>query len=227
MKKRVCYLGLVVLSLCSSAVIVVSSTTAAIIVNLPEKARTQTGKSSGVMRLSSLGGNTLECTGLTDTGTESAAKPPSGEYHFTVSGCKAEKPVKGVICTSSGDSSGTVLVLGTWELVFDKNPATEALVAATLFKIAEFGFECTALLKIKIRGALLCLVAEPTIKKATHGFACEQSGGDATETKYWTSGATTSSTAAFEISFNGGAFESGALAGTGEITMSEEVFAEI
>jgi len=143
--------------------------------NLPAKVRSNTGEGIGTLTYETLTGLKLVCEKTTSTGEESASKPPSGTFHMTITGCKSTIAGITVKCTGLGDATaGEILALGTWELVFDKNPLTEALTTALLFKVEPTHLTCAGFVLIVFDGTLLCLHVNPTVKSKTHEYKCEQ-----------------------------------------------------
>jgi len=64
-----------------------------------------------------------------------------------------------------------------WGLVFDEKGATfEKLTTAVLALITEVKFSCGPLLKVTVKGEVLCLTLNPTAKSKTHEGHCTGSG---------------------------------------------------
>lgn len=102
-----------------------------------------------------------------------------GTFHIHFTGCESS----GFKCNTTGDESGIILSLGTFHYVFDV--LTPELGVAILFLPEEQNIKCTALVTLKVKGTILCLILEPLTSAATHEFHCVQSKGKASETKWW------------------------------------------
>jgi hypothetical protein len=181
-----------------------------------------TGNNTTKTELVKLNGLKVECSGNTDEG-EFEAKKPLGLFHIKFTGCKGL--VNLVTCTGLGDTSGTILVLGTFHIVYDKLGTGEALGAAVLFLLEEVHFSCSLTL-VRVKGEVLCLISpiNKLAKKAK--VTCEQSGGDPKEVVYWNAaGSEVNIKEGLLASENMGAFEMSAEGGSGEIetTSAEEV----
>jgi hypothetical protein len=221
--KRFRLMGLAVLALFALATAVASTTSAFLLENLPEKARTITDKSNGPTLLETVGGTAVECTSAPSTETEENFKPPSGAFHIGFSGCTSKKPVNGLKCTGTGDSAGSILALGSWNLVFDKNPGTTILVTAMLFLLTPLKFVCGAeIVTVEVKGSVLCLHLNPTVSTKTHEFHCVQTKGSQEETRWWNTNGT-EGTSQLLTAVNGGAFEQSGQQGLGIVEYSEAV----
>jgi hypothetical protein len=195
--------------------------------NLPENpGRTGTGRSIGSGLFETVGGTAIECTTGTGTGVEVSSKPPSGTSHGIAMGCVSKKPVNGLKCTGTGDSSGTILGSGTWQLVFDKNPANTALVTATVLLIAPQKFECGAgIVMVEVKGSVVCLNLNPTASTKSHEGHCVQTKGAQEETRWWDTNGTEHA-AQLLASINGAGFEQAAQQGLGVVESAEAIQAD-
>lgn len=145
--------------------------------NLPFKAgETFTGKSEGATEFNSSNGTVicLEGTALLPENTIESNLPPLGKFGIHFSDC-LDKATKAK-CTGLGETEGTILVQGTWHLVWDEKGAAFELTVATLFLVEPVHFNCTALILIKVEGEQLCLDLEPTKLSVTHSFHCIANG---------------------------------------------------
>lgn len=134
----------------------------------------------------------------------------------------------GTPCTGTGDTSGTVLLLDMWDLVFDTLGTGATLKSAIHFAYSEFHFSCNAGLSImKVKGDLICLHLNPTVKNKEHEDHCNETAtgsGKPDDPKYWSGGV--EKTAALLTSLDGSAFEETALVALLKTATAEEVFAD-
>jgi hypothetical protein len=227
MMKHLKLIGLMAMALFAIAAALASSASAVTLENLPEKARSTPGKSIGAV-IYETAILKLECSSAVSTGEETVSKPPSGSFHIEFKGCKAASVIGEPTCTGLGDAtSGTILALGTWKLVFDKNPATEELRTALLLESAEVHLTCAGFVLVSVSaGETLCLHINPTVKGKSHEFKCKQSKGTPEETKWW------SGAGVEHIGFTplkqtvNGSTEPAAWLGTGLVETTEEIFAD-
>jgi hypothetical protein len=187
---------------------------------LPEKPAVEDVTVAKQLTLTTLAGSTISC-GSTLPLVEFTKEGRLGPYHLHFSGCSAKFGTLTAKCNTAGDSSGIVLTLGEFHLVYDV--LTPVLGVAILFLAEETTIECSALIKIKAKGNIACLVKPLNTVTTTFTGVCEQSSGDPKESFYTDSGVLTATS--LLLSFNGGAFESAALAG--EITQTVKQSAEI
>jgi hypothetical protein len=177
-----------------------------------------TGKSSGEVLFSTVGGQILKCTGATIAGKLELPTKTLGEFHITFEKC--EEPNTKVACTGSGDEAGTILMLGTWHSVVDVD--APELHSAVLFLVNEIINKCSALIEFKgqAKGMLLCLVKEPLSSKPGHEFLCKtikkegKDTGKPEETKYINDKEEVSISPLL-VSVNGGAFQEYSIEMTG------------
>jgi len=175
--KRFRLLGLLLVALFVAA-IAVSAVAAAdeTPLNLPFKAgETFTGKSEGEPKFISSAGTVIckEATGLLPDNTIESNLPPLGKFGIHFSVCRDE--LTGTVCTGLGEAAGTILVNGTWHLVWDEKGATFELTVATLFLVEMVHFACGPLL-FNVEGEQLCLDLKPTELSKTHSFHCIANG---------------------------------------------------
>jgi hypothetical protein len=177
----------------------------------------------GENQLETLARNTFSCTSVTGETLNLVRDPASGEGHTKFSGCKSA--TFGTTCSTAGDAAGVVLLLGKVKVVHD---VTETgTTYALLLELTRAEVECSALVKIKLSGSVLCLILEPTSLKAKHEGHCKDNGttGDPQETKWWFDG--NSGNASLLTSINGGAGESSAEVGLKTSTCLNASAAEV
>jgi hypothetical protein len=216
-------LGLATLAVLAIVTGLASTTSGFLLENLPEKAgRTYEGKDVGAALIETVGGTAIECGEGPSTATETTSKPPVGAIHIDFKKCITKKPINGLKCTGTGDAVEEILVLATWQLVFDKNPATTVLTTAILYEPSNFKFECAAgVIKAEVEGDILCLHLNPTVESATHESHCAQNKGKPEETKYWNALGTEKTIAKFEANINGGGFEEAGVLVLTQLTTTE------
>jgi hypothetical protein len=148
--------------------------------------RTWTGKNDGTGKpelylKGGAAGSQVVCASASATGTEEAGKP-LGLFHMEFKTCSLGANV----CTGLSDTagSGTILLLGTWHLVWDE--LTPELNTARLFLFEEVHLSCgSTLMVIKSGGSLVCLDLEAMVSKASHLFHCDQNGGLPNDLHWW------------------------------------------
>jgi hypothetical protein len=149
--------------------------------NLPTGVKAFTGKSEGSVIYHSESGN-IECTEASGTGEETSNEAPSGPFHIDFKNCTLS--VTGGKCTGLGEAtSGTILLLGTWALPFDREVGLvfRNLTTATLLLVNVVHLSCGALILIEVKGELLCLDLKQTEANATHSYHCTGGSGRAEE----------------------------------------------
>ena len=176
--KRFKLLGLALLSVFAlTAALSASAFALELPENLPASTtRTSTGVANGNTTFASVGQNPITCTAAPGEATETSSKPPTGGFHIHFEGCTTEAGGVTVKCTGLGDALGSILMLGTWALVFDKKIAGtfEGLTSAILLKNELVHLTCGGLVLVELLpGETLCLHIEATVKKAKHEFRCE------------------------------------------------------
>jgi hypothetical protein len=163
---------------------VVSTTASAAVSILPEgKEETWKGE-GGAGTLEMLkGASPIECKKATAEGTFEANKP-LGSFHIDFKECSAAGGL--ATCTGLGESTGVILLLGTFHLVFDKLGTGAELGVGILFLMEKAHLECAGKL-FGVEGQLLCLI-KPINEKVKHfEIVCKKGkeGGDPGETVYW------------------------------------------
>jgi len=181
--KQLKILGVALMSVFALGAIVASMASAAVSV-LPEgKEETWKGE-SGAGTLEVLkGASAIECKKDTSEGTFEATKP-LGSFHIDFKECSAAGGL--ATCTGLGESTGVILSLGTFHLVFDKLGTGAELGVGILFLVEKVHFECAGKL-FNVTGEVLCLI-KPFNEKVKHfEIVCKKGkeGGDPGETVYW------------------------------------------
>jgi hypothetical protein len=222
MMGRAKLLGLALVAVFAASIAMTAVASAA---NLPENLPTSTertwkGEAEEKTELETVSGSKVTCTGAGAEGNEEAGKP-LGSFHITFSGCAS----LGQSCTGLGDTTaGTILVLGTWHLVFDKK--TPELLTAVLFLIEHVHFSCSALVLVEVLGSVLCLELKVTEKSTTHLFHCIQSKGVQEDKSYFNE-AGTEVAAGLKCSINHAAEQECGQLGLAKVTYGVEIFADI
>jgi hypothetical protein len=182
---------------------------------LPSAGVTFTAK-SGPGTLLTIGGSEVKCTSSLGSGTIDTTN--LGNFHTEFSGCKAELKGFKPTCTGEGDSSGKILLLGTfhyWLATLGK-----ALVGALVFLIAQFHFTCELLGQKQLIIVLGCAaaLAEPTetLTTVTRDVFKETKSGISDIRTVLPENATKAIACITTTSVNGGAFEESAQTGTAE-----------
>jgi hypothetical protein len=165
---------------------------------VPSKDRELTGKAEGEVKFIAATAE-ITCKEATYTGTE-AEVIAAGTVKFDFTNCTGSLGVK---CTSSGDSTGTILAVAEWELVYDK--LSPELLTATVFEFEKVHLECGALVSVEFKGGMLCLDLKPTEAATTHSYHCVANRSEASEKKYFVEG--TEETAQLLCSINSEAFK--------------------
>jgi hypothetical protein len=135
------------------------------------------------------------CTAGKEKGAAETTTEGTVELVFT--GCK----LKEAKCKTAGAAEGEIKIAGSTTLVFD---SLEPLGVAALLKLTETTFECTALVKITVKGTLLLLITPINSETTKFEFIVKQSKGKPTDNKYWEEGV--EKTPSLLTSINGGAF---------------------
>jgi hypothetical protein len=90
-------------------------------------------------------------------------------------GCVGEEEGLKVKCTGLGDSTtGEILVLGDYHLVYDTNEPE--LGVAILFIVEPTHFTCLGIFLNIVEGEQVCLLKEPYISKSLHKLVCTGNG---------------------------------------------------
>jgi hypothetical protein len=180
--RRFSLLGLGLLAVLVSAASMATSAFAVQPSNLPEGAKQFSGASEGTIVFHNATAGDIGCNTATSLegaeNEETSNLPPLGPFHWHLKECKAT--ATGSTCTGLGETTaGTILVLGTWHLVFDrpKGGTFTGLTTATLFLLNPIAvFHCTALVLVELKGELLCLDLKPEEANKVHLFHCGGSG---------------------------------------------------
>ncbi|THD79795.1 MAG: hypothetical protein E7812_08710 [Phenylobacterium sp.] len=178
-----------------------------------------TGIKSGTANavLETLGKSTITCTAATGSGIQTS--DTVGSFHITFSNCESS----GFKCNTEGDASGVILSLGTANYVDDHlSTNVNELGVAILFAPEEATIKCTALVTIKVKGTVLCLVLEPLVSMVTHIFHCTQTAGDPAD-KEWFNDEGVKQTPSLLTSINGAAFEGSAELALATVTFTAPV----
>jgi hypothetical protein len=182
---------------------------------LPSAGITFTAK-SGPGTLLTIGGSEVKCTSSLGSGTIDTTN--LGNFHTDFSGCKAELGGFKPTCTGVGDSSGIILLLGTFHYWLAK--LSGKLVAALVFLIAQFHFTCELLGQKQLIIVLGCAaaLAEPTEKltTVTRDVFKETKSGVSDIRTVLPENSTKEISCINTTSVNGGAFEESAQNGTAE-----------
>jgi hypothetical protein len=181
--RRFSLLGLGLLAVLVSAAAMATSAFAVQPSNLPEGAKKFSGASEGTTVFHNLTAGDIECTtALSLEGAENEETsnlPPLGPFHIHFEKCISV--TTGSNCTGLGETTaGTILVLGTWHLVFDrpKGGTFTGLTTATLFLLSPIVvFHCTGLVLVEVKGETLCLDLKAEEANKVHLFHC---GGSVT-----------------------------------------------
>jgi hypothetical protein len=123
--------------------------------------------------------NTFKCKSAKAEGTEEKTHP-LGLFHILFEKCSSG----GFACLGLGDTvAETILVLGTWHLVYDK--ISGELLTATLFLLEHVHFTCGAIVLGLVLGEVLCLDLEPLSEKLSHLSHCHQKEALPLEATWW------------------------------------------
>ena len=179
--------ALVVLCACAAAMATSAFALPTVLIGGGELAKTFTGKSIGATKLETPT-STVECSSASGEGT-TEAKIPLGQFHIRFAGCKDL-----VACTGSGDSSGVILSLGSYHIVYDTLKGTELSEAgvAILYLPGTTTFNCSGFAEVTVKsgGMVLCLITNPTALTKVFTFGCGGSKGKPEESKYYNAGGT-------------------------------------
>jgi len=135
---RVKWAGFIAIAALALGIATVSPANAAELKNLPEKV-TFTFKSSGSLRLETLGGKGVDCTSLTGHGEFTSERLGIAEFKFT----ECKEPSIGITCTGLSDTTGNVTVAASFH-TRHLLPASEGVDVATL--ISSVHFSCLGVL---------------------------------------------------------------------------------
>ncbi|THD79803.1 MAG: hypothetical protein E7812_08750 [Phenylobacterium sp.] len=164
-----------------------------------------------------LGKAKITCTEASGTGVQTS--DTVGSFHITFKSCESS----GFKCNTEGDATGVILSLGTANYVDDHlSTNVNELGVAILLAPEEVTVKCTAVVTIRLKGTVLCLVLEPLASMVTHIFHCTQTAGDPAD-KEWFNDEGTKQTPSLVTSVNGSAFEGSALLMLATIVFAEPV----
>lgn len=145
---------------------------------LPETITEYTGKTigSGEPEVEEKSGTKIKCTGATGEGTVES-NHHLGLFHWHISGCDAKILTATGTCTGLGESSGIVLVLGSWHLVLAWLPKQSDWSYSVLFLVGTVHFTCSVsgvehLFLVKLGGMLLCMIPNETALTKSFIFSC-------------------------------------------------------
>jgi hypothetical protein len=144
--------------------------------NLPFTAGEKfSGKSEGEPEFLSSNGTVIckEANGVEAESAYESNLPPLGKFKISFTGCRDK--FLGTPCTGLGDPEKTILVTGTFHLVWDEEKTTFELTVGTLFLVNPVHFSC-AMILFKVEGEQLCLDLKPTELSKTHSFHCVANG---------------------------------------------------
>jgi hypothetical protein len=171
--------GLLVLLTCGS-VAILPATAQALPERLSSTAFSADGVSVGAQKYVLSNGNKVECESSSST-SEETAPPRAGLFHIVFKGCVGEVSGIKAKCTGLGDTStGEVLVLGEYHLVYDTGEPE--LGVAVLFLVNPTHFTCASLFLNVVEGEEVCLVKEPYVEKTLHQLVCASKGGKQSDT---------------------------------------------
>lgn len=154
---------------------------------------------SGKGILETVKGTTVKCSSGKSSGSIEGEK--TGKTTITFEGCESS----GFKCNTTGKGSGIIETSGTTTLVFD---SLSPLGVALLLAVNETTFECTALVKVKVKGNILLLVKPLGEEVTSFELIVTQSKGVPGDTKYFEGGVEKHPTLLSSI--DGGAFENSA-----------------
>jgi len=178
--------GVALVVLCAFAAMMATSAFAlpTVLIGGSEEAHAYTGKSIGETKLETPS-TSVACSSASGEGTIEASKP-LGQGHIRFAGCKDL-----VACTGTGESSGVILSLGSYHLVYDtlKTSLSEAGVAI-LSLLGATKFNCSGFAEVEIKGMILCLIKNPTVLTKVFTFECKGTKGKPEESKYYNAGGT-------------------------------------
>jgi hypothetical protein len=205
---------------------VIAATAVALPTILPTTLTSWTGKSVGEIRLARQGGlGSAGCKSARGEGTIEA-NGHLGLYHITFEKCTAG----GGECTGLGDSTGTILSLGSWHLVYYTLGATLAEAGvATLFLVDNVHFTCNTIIgevlqQVFLGGMVLCAAAgEVGALTKTFETQCKEGGGSGhpSLSKYYNEAGTLVSISPLESSENEGTKAEVAQVGNSTTSVSE------
>jgi hypothetical protein len=156
---------------------------------------------SGKGTLETVKKTTVKCSAGTSKGTILENK--TGETTIIFTGCESS----GFKCETTGAGSGEIITSGTTLLVFD---SLTTLGVAQLLTVKETVFECTSLVKIKVKGSLLLLITPINTETTKFELIVKQTAGKPSDKAYWNNSTGKEEAPLLLSSINGGAFEESA-----------------
>jgi hypothetical protein len=214
-----------VLGLTLVAVVVIASVLSATAFALPEllgQAASEEYKSKNTVEnptWETVAGESLSCKA--ETGSGKQTNDTSGTFSIGLTGCKAVTGIGSFACNSAGDAKEVVLLAGTADYVWDATPKTGTV--GILLLLTKANVECTALVKLKFKGHLICSIGKPLTISVSHEVACTGSKGKQTITRFFNDEEKEVTGQHLEISKNGGAFEEASLLLTSRLEFTKEV----
>lgn len=146
------------------------------------------------------GGEKLHCPTASLEGKQET--DTLGVFHVDLSGCESG----GFKCNSTGDAAGVILVLGNIHYVFDQLGVGAELGVAVLIEPEEVAIKCTALVTLKLKGRVLCLILEPLTSELNHLFHGTQAAGVQNVRRYWDDNGNEVGSVFLLMNKNGGGF---------------------
>ena len=146
--------------------------------------------------LETVKGTTVNCSSGKNSGSIEGEK--TGKTTITFEGCESS----GFKCNTTGKGAGIIETSGNTTLVFD---SLTPLAVALLLAVNETTFECTALVKVKVKGNILLLISPINQEVTSLTLTVTQSKGQPGDSKYWEGG--TEKHPTLLSSIDGGAFE--------------------
>jgi hypothetical protein len=169
--------------------------------------------------LETVAGEQIICSAATASGKQT--NDTTGSFSIDFTGCKAVTGIGSFACNSSGDAKEVILSTGTAHYVWDAKPKTDTV--GILFLPNETTIECTALVKLKVRGHVLCLISIPLTLAVAHTFTCAQTKGKQDHTSFFNDEEKEVTGQHLETSKNGGAFEESGEGATASFEFGKEV----
>jgi len=186
--QRLRILGLALMVVFTLSVVASAAASAAVVV-LPEGKELKWTGESGKGTIEALGGSKLMCNKGIAEGTIEGSKP-LGLYHLHLLECESIIGGSRASCSSLDhkNSEKTILILGTYHLVFDRLEAKLAEAGiGMLFLVEKLHLLCESLVAnlVTIKGDLLCLIKPGNSLVKHFEIVCEQSKGDSQEVVFW------------------------------------------
>jgi hypothetical protein len=215
--------GVVLVALCALGSVGAACALASTV--LPTTITSYKGKGVGKTKLEKSGGlASVECESAKGEGTVEA-NGHSGMYHVTFEKCSAA----GGPCTGLGDTTETILSLGSYHFVYStlKASLTEP-VLAILFLVGSVHFVCNVpilgeiLQEVFLGGMVLCLIENQAALTKVFEFSCKEGQPDhPLLSKYYTEGGTLVKISPLMSAESEGTEAEGAQVGNGTIEYPE------